>query len=111
MKTFASLLLLLIIICTSASAAVVQNLYQGTVPINNTSQKGEQQAINKALEQVLIKVSGNPYIMTIPKIQSAIANSDYILESYSFSKDNEQPILSAKFSEKAIKQRTVVHAQ
>lgn len=55
-----------------------------TLPIPAASKQDLQKAMPTAFSQVLVRLSGNTAIMTLPQIQNALANLNKYLQSYSF---------------------------
>lgn len=88
---------------------MVQSLYSAQIPVANYSTQSRQQAIPKALQQVLIKISGNSKVISLPQIQTAIPQAKTILQSYSYSEredtNNQKTLLlQLNFDPKGIQQ-------
>jgi len=77
------------------------------MPVKSKSVKDREQALPQALGQVLIKVSGNSTIVTIPRIHGQLINASQILHSYRYqSNDNSAYpyLLIASFDRAAVNQ-------
>lgn len=75
---------LLYCVATHAAAVQVSGLYQTVVPVASQSKALQNAAMQQALSQVLIKVSGNSAVVNSTALQSAIANPANYLTSYSY---------------------------
>lgn len=99
----------LLFLVNVAQAVVVPDLNVAVVPVANTSAAARQDVLPKALGEALIKLSGNPTIMTIPAIQNALDDINSFIQSYGYSQ-KEQPdgqsqlLLQVTFDKKALKQ-------
>jgi len=92
-----------------AAATIVSRLNIAMVPVNDTSLAARQIALPKALSQVLVKLSGNPKIMTVPMIQEALGQVNQLIQSYDYlnqtlADHSSQLILRVTFNETALKQ-------
>ncbi len=92
-----------------ATAATVSHLNIAMIPVNGTSLAARQIALPKALSQVLVKLSGNPKIMTVPMIQEALGQVNQLIQSYDYlnqilADHSSQLILRVTFNETALKQ-------
>lgn len=80
--------------------------------VNNESENERKQAFIKALDQLLIKNSGNPKITTLATIKVALSNPSIYVQSYSYvthsiagASVNQQALfLRVQFDQAAIKQ-------
>ncbi len=91
-----------------AQAVTVKNLAASQVPVADRSAKVQQQATQQAIDQVLVRISGNPSVMSVPAIRDAIAKhlSDYI-QSYAYNKGTDaqqgsQLYLQVQFDQAAL---------
>lgn len=105
---FYGLIVILMLICSVANPSVAPNLNVASVPVSNMSVEIRQKALPPALGQVLVKMSGNPAITTIPMIQNAMDDADGLIKSYSYSREildngNAQLMLHVTFDRKALK--------
>ena len=99
----------LLFIASLANATNVSGLNVAIVPVANTSASARQAVLSKALGQVLVKLSGNPTVMTVPAIQNALDNMDVLIQSYSYldqkQSDGQGPLrLQVTFDQSALKQ-------
>jgi len=84
--------LILAALCTPIIAATNNSSATSTmttisVPIHSSSSQDLQHAFKQALTNVLIKVSGNPAVMTLAQIRSQLTNiSHNIVLEFSFSR-------------------------
>lgn len=76
--------ILLCCIAMSALAVPVPDLYQTTVPVASQSKSLQVIALQQALTQVFVKVSGKSAVVNAPAVQAAIANPENYLLSYSY---------------------------
>lgn len=80
---------LIILICALmlinvAQAVEVPGINRADVAVTNQSKATLQQALPKAFAQVLIKMSGNASVMTLPDVQNAAPNPSKLLQSYRY---------------------------
>lgn len=102
----------IIILCCIANsgfafAASVENLYEGIVSVSSQNATVREQALQQALSQVLIKVSGNPQIISNDDIKNALQNPESYLLTYSYfnnTTSNNEPglFLQVEFDPKSI---------
>ena len=64
-----------LISCQGVKAAVIDDLYDAKIAVDNQSQQTKKSAFSLAFRQVLIKVRGNNDLLTDQKIKSAIVNA------------------------------------
>jgi uncharacterized protein len=98
-----------IFVASLAQAAYVADLNVASVAVKNTSVAERQSALPAALAQVLIKMSGNPAIMTLPAVQDAVDQVSDLLQSYSYATQVQpdgasQRQLQVAFDQKALAQ-------
>lgn len=67
-------------------AEEVSGLYSGLVPVADQTAESRQIGVQDALEQVLIKLTGNSNIIWVPSLQSFLANPDRYVSSIGFSR-------------------------
>lgn len=79
------LLILLSLLISKAFAIKVDALYQTTVRVNSQSAEERNKVIPIALEQVLIKASGNTQILSNPYIKSHLISADTLVQEFSYS--------------------------
>lgn len=87
MRVFA-FILLLIIGCFSipASAVTVEDLYQVKLPVNSQDGSERKQAIEQAFSVLLVRVTGNRNIDTLPEGQKLIASANQYVRQFRYEK-------------------------
>ena len=75
-----------------ASAAVIQNLYEAEVPVAGQSPQERADAVRTALNQVLIKVTGNREISTDPKVGDLLDNAERYMQQYRYRQVHADPV-------------------
>ncbi|MBY6186639.1 DUF2066 domain-containing protein [Marinobacter hydrocarbonoclasticus] len=75
---------LLLCLPMTVMAAQVADLYIGDVPVASRSNADQQRAIRDALSQVLVRVTGDATVATLPEAQSLLRNANNVLLSYSY---------------------------
>ena len=96
-----------LIILAISSIVWAASLNTVEVPIANPSYNEVVKAFPKALASVLIKVSGNTAIMTLPQIKNATPTVNTLVQSYSYtskldSDGNKQLYVKVTFDKKGI---------
>lgn len=86
-----------ILLSMPSFAAVVEGLYEGTVPVADQSSRSQQRGITDALKQVLVKVSGNEAILHHDQIKQQLKNSRSLLTAYRFDINDNILSLNAQF--------------
>ena len=81
-----TLILFFALFCTSVMAEQVSGLYNGRVLVADQSEQLRSKGVNQALEQVLIKLTGNSKIMQLPGIQKAVSNTNNFIASVGYTK-------------------------
>ena len=81
-----TLILFFALFCTSVMAEQVSGLYNGRVLVADQSEQSRSKGVNQALEQVLIKLTGNSKIMQLPSIQKAVSNTNNFIASVGYTK-------------------------
>lgn len=64
--------------------AVAAGLYTGTAPVNSQSDEDRAGALRIALGQVLVKLSGDPTVLSRPEVTKALARADRYMQQYSY---------------------------
>ena len=90
-------LLLWLMSWQSLNAAVIDDLYDAKIVVNDQSQGSQNKAFSLALKQVLIKVRGNNDLLTNQKIKSAITKATPFVRSYRYDKQESQLYLVISF--------------
>ncbi|OGT46289.1 MAG: hypothetical protein A3E83_09210 [Gammaproteobacteria bacterium RIFCSPHIGHO2_12_FULL_41_20] len=67
-----------------AYAVKVHDLYEAMIPVASQSSQDRMRAIPKALEQVLVKNSGNLDIAKDARIKSSLQHAENLLQEYSY---------------------------
>ena len=110
MRYYRYLLIFITIFTASlANAVFVPDLNVASVAVKNTTTAARQAVLPEALGQVLVKMSGNPAIMTLPAVQDALDQVGDLLQSYSYVKQaqpdgSSQQRVQVAFDQKAVQQ-------
>ena len=67
-----------------ARGVEVPGLYEAEVPVKGQSEAERVTASRSALEQVLVKVSGNADITQLPKIEPLLSNAEQLVQRYQY---------------------------
>lgn len=95
---FFSILIVLIFTIISASKAyAIDSLYSAKIVVEDRSDAEWRRGVADALERVLIKVSGNPGINTLPKVNDLVASNDEMVQQFSYFNNNGSLTLSVNF--------------
>ena len=81
-----TLILFFTLFCTSLLAEPVSGLYNGRVLVADQTAQSRSKGVDQALEQVLIKLTGNSKIMQLPGIQKAVSNTNNFIASVGYTK-------------------------
>lgn len=111
--------LCLLLVCVSAaSAGAGADLYTGQIPVMTTQTKEREAVLGEALVQVLIKVSGNQGIETLPWVQALVPKAARYMQRYGYDKTeqstgevNKHYLLNASFDAKTIDDLLRQHGQ
>lgn len=84
------------------------NFMTTDVPVADYSKQALQTSLQEALSQVLVKVSGNPSVMTLPQVQNELQHINSMVSAYSYDNNlatDGKPGLSLKvaFNDHSIK--------
>ena len=103
--------ILLMLLCViGAKAANVSDLYQGTVPVDDRSATARQGAVQAALKVVLVKVSGNANVASVPAVAARLSQANTLLQQYRYLAPMQTPVgttglqLQAKFDTNGVNQ-------
>lgn len=102
MRIFAPVILSLGLFFFGVLPAWALELYQGEVTIQK--QQATEKGLKKALGQVLIKVSGNPQVLTVPTIQQALKQVKRYVNNYRVVGDGAGYKLYAYFDRESVNQ-------
>ncbi|WP_102156656.1 DUF2066 domain-containing protein, partial [Coxiella-like endosymbiont] len=100
---------LIVLLFTDRGIAIeVRDISIAMIPVSDQSPKTFQNSLPQALEQVLIRMSGNTGIMTLPLIQDALPQINNYVEKYSYlakadKKDGQQLLLRIVFNKRAMR--------
>jgi len=84
---------------TQVQAVELADLYVAQIGVNSQSQSERNQALQEALKQTLVKVSGSDAVLTHERVKAALQNVNELLAQYSYRTENDQLQLSASFDE------------
>ncbi|KLV06445.1 hypothetical protein ABT56_08660 [Photobacterium aquae] len=90
-------LLLMALLALPLKAATVTNLYQAQVVLPDTDRQSEQAARQQALEQVLVKVSGQSSVVGNDVIRKALGSSNQYVSQMGYGRLNGQQTLELAF--------------
>lgn len=91
MKKFCLLLLFIWLPFEQVNAVNLTHLYETKVYVQDKSRRVRVNATRQSLEKILIKVSGNVKISSIPEIQNQLAHADKYLQRYSYQRADASP--------------------
>lgn len=66
-------------------AVRLNSLYQAKVPVTSQSAAERNRMLAPGLQQVLIKVSGNPHVLDNPKVKTQLSAGETLMQSFSYS--------------------------
>lgn len=102
--------LLLLLVTQFGYAKEITGLNTAEIAVASRAKNDFNSALTKAYQQVLIKLSGNPAILSVPKIQNSLTNKNAYLVSYSYRQrtnpdtNESQLYLWTVFDKKAVKE-------
>jgi len=82
----------------SVLAVEVEGLYQGTVTVESRNDERERLgAFSNVFRQVLIKVTGNSEVLTLPQVRRALNNADDYVDTWSYRSisDSESALIAS----------------
>lgn len=83
--------------------AMAASLYQAEIPVISQQNLEREAAIAKALQQVLVKVSGNNGIATLSGVQMQLHRAKQLVQSYTYRRSAQHPLmLSVTFEQIAV---------
>lgn len=80
----------------------IDHINIGRVAVENQSFSSQQDGGEKALEQVFVKISGNPSILNNDTIKRAVDNFEQYMVASSFNQIDEQLFFEARFNQQKI---------
>ncbi|MCH9643443.1 MAG: DUF2066 domain-containing protein [Gammaproteobacteria bacterium] len=108
-KLLPTLLLIFFLISGSfgLARANTHNLYTAELPISDPSYSAVQKVFPVAFANVLVKISGNQQVMTLPQIQNVMSQINQYIQSYSYEskldqEGNKQLLVKINFDENGI---------
>ena len=99
-----ALLLLLIFISISAYSVEVENLYRAKVDVSSQSANARKQAIKRAFQSVIVKVSGQKNVIEQDVFKQAVNQYSQYLVQYAYERDSRGLRLVARFDEEKVNQ-------
>lgn len=96
-----------VLISVAAPAAVIKNLYEAEVPVDGQSSQERADAVRTALNQVLIKVTGNREISSEPKVGDLLDNAGRYVQQYRYRQLHGNPV--AGIPESTVREVLWVH--
>ena len=90
-------LLLWFVSLQSTKAAVVNDLYDAKIAVDDQSQQTQTNAFRLAFKQVLIKVRGNDDLLSDQKIKNVMTKATRFVRSYSYDVEDSQLYLVISF--------------
>lgn len=103
-----TLILVFALFCMPLTAEEVSGLYNGQVFVADQSEQSRQSGVRDALAQVLVKLTGNSSVMSMPGIAEAVSNTDNYVASVGYKSFPGEPgelprtALQVSFSRQAI---------
>lgn len=90
MYRFIQLTVFMILLACSilARAEQVSDLSTASISVSDRSEQQLQDAFRRGLADVLVRLSGNTSVMTLPALQSAQANAKQYIQSYQYKADS-----------------------
>ncbi|MCW8092427.1 DUF2066 domain-containing protein [Alteromonas sp. ASW11-130] len=89
----------------AAYASVSVESHVARVPVSDQSRQTQQKAQRQALEQVLVKMSGQTDIVTLPAVKGWLSNPQQFLRSYQYESKQNQLLFVAEFDNRVLMQR------
>jgi hypothetical protein len=98
------LLALSIGLLNSAYAVRVESIYKAQVPVASQSDQDKKQGLQKALAQVLIKVSGKSNVLDNPALKSQLKNATDLAQEFGYTVVDAKTQLTTRFDADNINQ-------
>lgn len=100
----AASLILLLCLSLGSHAVIVSDLYRVQVPVADQSTVSRQSGIQDALQQVLVKVSGQTASVQNQTVQAAAASAERYVKSFRYSRDeaDDSLLLEVLFAQNLI---------
>lgn len=100
-------LLALLAYCSYTHGAVKHDLYEARVPISSQSQSAINRALRESFRQVLIKVSGDPSIISSSLIKQGVTRANDYLQQFTFDTQAGQLWYKAQYDREKVNQLIV----
>lgn len=81
---------------------MIPDLFEGNVAISDQSARAQRNAMKRAFEQVLVKVSGNAELLSHPAIKAAGNRASELMRSYQFEMVDGQLFYQASFDKQQV---------
>lgn len=101
---------ILLMVQATAGAIVIQGLYEGKVPVTSQDAQQRDVAVQQALTQVLIKVTGNADVGSTPALKDVINNAGRYLQQYRYETAANGEELVASFDGRGLR-KTLANLQ
>jgi uncharacterized protein len=99
-----TLLLTILIASTSAVAMTLPDLNTATISMNEHGQQKQLDTLfTQGLQQAIIKISGNPDVISVPAVQDALHHAKDWVSSYSNKEINNKSYIYILYDEASIK--------
>ncbi len=83
----------------SVSASILVDTTVGRTPVNDQSSRTQKQAIRRAMENALIKLTGKSDVVDYQGITSIVSKADNYLRSYAYTEVDNQLYYTAEFDQ------------
>lgn len=98
LRLFIRLSLLWLLVTSSVTNAdIVSSLYEARVPVDSQSTRSQEQAIQNAFQEVLVKVSGSRELLDDPNVKTRVRSARQFLQQYQFENEQQQLFFVANF--------------
>lgn len=94
----------LVWLCSAGLATTVTNLTTGVVAVADRSDAGLEAALPQALNQVLVKISGNESIGSVPVVSQALVHAKDWMQGFSYQNTDTGLRLSVDFNKEPLYQ-------
>ncbi len=87
-------------------AAKVEGLYRDEIPVSGQGEREREQAVSRALGDVIVKVAGQRQPLSNPKIRAAMDSPSSYIQGFGYQKQSSesgsQQVLQVAFNEQAV---------
>ncbi|WP_084407252.1 DUF2066 domain-containing protein [Aestuariibacter salexigens] len=91
-------------VVVNAHAAIVSGLNEASVVVSDQSQRTQDTAMQQALRDVLVKISGSDALLESADIRRAVRQAESLLNSFRFESRDGQLIYHATFNEQKVEE-------